>query len=414
MIPERLRHVKPSAAGAGSIDGPALKDAALTPKRLLLVASSALLVALVGAGAYWRFGRPVPVVVAPVAIASVPVRVVGPGTVQARIPVALSARITSTVVEVTVDVGDAVRPGQPLVALDDRDLVARQAAVRSQQASLARQVDAAAAAVAKARADLDLTRAKQRRDAELHRKGFVSQASLDTSNAGANAAEAALDGAEATLAARRADRVTLEQEARLAQTQLGYARLVAPMAGVVTHRLVEPGTTVAPGTPILRLVDPDSLWVATRVDESVVGRVAVGQRASIRLRSGDTVDGRVARIALQSDAATRELDVHVAFDQPPARVAIDQEAEVRIDTGSVEGLTIPASAIIQDRDGRRGVLRVVDGRSGFALVDSGASAEGRVIVTRGLAAGELVLADPRGVKAGMRVEATVSPGGPGR
>ena len=93
-------------------------------------------------------------------------------------------------------------------------------------------------------------------------------------------------------------------------------------AQFVVQRLGEVGNTVVPGTPLLKIVDPDSLWVATRVDESVIGRVKPGQSASILLRSGETLPGKVARIARQSDAATRELDVHVAFDTPPQRFAI--------------------------------------------------------------------------------------------
>lgn len=376
----------------------------MASKRRWLVAL-AVIALLAGSAAYWRFVRPVQIPAAAVESGSMPIQVVGPGTVQARVPVTISARVTSTIVEVGADVGDTVRSGQQLVVLDARDLVARQSAVRGQQASLARQIEAAEAAVAKARADVELARLRQRRDADLHGQGFVSQASLDTANATARGAEAALDGAEATLAARRADRATLEQEARLAQTQLSYSRITAPMDALVTQRLAEPGTTVAPGTPILKLVDPTTLWVATRVDESVVGTVLVGQSATIRLRSGETLPGRVSRIAMQSDAATRELDVHVAFDKAPARIAIDQEAEVRIDTGAVDGLLIPASAIVQDPGGKRGVLRVANGRAGFAPVVTGASGHGKVLVREGLAQGDVVVSDPRGVKAGMRVQA---------
>lgn len=59
------------------------------------------------------------------------------------------------------------------------------------------------------------------------------------------------------------------------------------------------------------------------------------------MRTGDVLPGKVARIAHQSDAATRELEVNVAFDVPPARFAIDQEAEVAIAAGDVSGITLP-------------------------------------------------------------------------
>jgi RND family efflux transporter MFP subunit len=334
--------------------------------------------------------------------------VLGPGNVQAKVPVTLAARVTSTVVSVAADVGDAVRAGQALVTLDDRDLAARRAAVASQQVSLVRQVEAARAAVAKAQADLDLARMRQGRDADLYRQGFVSASALDTSNAAARAAQAALDGAQAGLEARLADQTTLAQEARLADTQLGYTRLAAPMDAVVVQRFVEPGATVAPGTPILRLVDPASLWVAVRVDESVVARVQVGQPATVRLRSGEVLAGRVARIALQSDTATRELDVFVAFDRHPARLAVDQEAEVRIDVGRDDGLVAPLSALTRDRSGRQGVLQVVDGRTRFVPVTTGMAHDGRVLVREGLAAGDVVVAPAAGVVANLHVR----PAGP--
>ncbi|WP_119354272.1 efflux RND transporter periplasmic adaptor subunit [Azohydromonas sediminis] len=375
----------------------------VTRRRWVGVGVVAALAVVVAVAAYLRFWRAVAVDTVAVTAGSVPAQVIGPGTVQARVPVTLSARVTSTVTAVEVDVGDAVRAGQSLVTLDDRDLAARRAAVASQQASLARQIEAARAAVAKAQADLDLARTRQQRDADLQRQGFVSAAVLDASNAAVRAAQAALDGAQAALDARLADQATLAHEARLAETQLGYTRLVAPMDGVVVQRLVEPGATVAPGAPILRLVDPASLWVATRVDESVVARVQLGQPAMVRLRSGEVLSGRVARIALQSDAATRELDVFVAFERRPARLAVDQEAEVRIDVGRDEGLVVPLGALTRDRSGRQGVLQVVDGRTRFVPVTTGAVHDGRVLVRRGLAAGDVVVARAQGVVANQRV-----------
>ncbi|MEJ8836523.1 efflux RND transporter periplasmic adaptor subunit [Ramlibacter sp. AN1133] len=373
----------------------------------IVAAAGVLLVAAAGL-ASWRLLRPLPVAATAITQGSVEASVSGPGTVQARVPVTLSARLTSTVVRVDADVGDAVHRGQRLVVLDARDLSARRSAVLSQQESVARQVEAADAAVAKADADLEGAVARQRRDADLHATGFVSVASLDASTATARAAQAALLGARATAAARRADQLALRQEGVVADTLLGHAQLTAPMAGVVIQRLVEPGTTVAPGTPILRIVDPASLWVTTRVDEAVVEQVRAGQAATIRLRSGTVVRGQVTRVALQSDAATRELDVQVSFAGTPPRVAIDQEAQVRIATGRVAGLVAPVSALAQDASGRRGVLRVVAGRTHFVAVETGPSADGQVLVRAGLSAGDVVVSDASRARPGMRVQPVVA------
>lgn len=380
----------------------------MNPRGVVFAAAAALAIVGIGAFSYARWLRAVEVPIVEAAQGTVAVRVVGPGTVQARVPVTLAARITATVRQLDADVGDAVKRGQTLGLLDERDLAARRGVVGGQQEAVARNVKAAQAAVAKAQAELELARSKQRRDAELLRTGFVSQSVLDASDAALRAAEANLDNARAALAAREAEARSLSQELRYADTVLSFARIVAPMDGVIIARTAEVGATVVPGTPIFRMVDPATLWIAVRVDESVVGRVLVGQPATIRLRTGETLAGKVARIARQSDAATRELEVNVALDVAPARFAIDQEAEVTIDTGGEDGIVVPLAALTRDADGVRGVLVVVDGRTRFRPVETGSADRERVLVRKGLAAGERVVAQAQRVRANARVRAVGS------
>ncbi len=370
----------------------------------IVVAAVATLAALgVAAGVYLRWGRAVDAVVVEAVQGSLPTRVVGPGTVQARIAVTLGSRITASVVAVHADVGDTVKRGTVLVELDDRDLAARRAVVGGQRDALGGNVKAAEASVDRARADLELARSKRRRDAELLRTGYVSQAAFDASDAGLRAAEAGLENARSLLVAREAEAKALDQESRYSDTVLSFTRIASPLDGIVVLRQAEVGTTVVAGSPVLRIVDPSTLWVATRIDESVVGRVRVGQAASIRLRTGDTVPGKVARIARQADAAARELEVNVAFGTTPANFAIDQEADVAIVTGEEAGVVVPVSALVRDRTGRQGVLAVADARAEFRPVTTGASDRSRVVVREGLAAGERVVAPAAGVEPGSRV-----------
>ena len=375
--------------------------------RLTLLAVAALLLITVVGAAAWRFALAADVSVTVVAPGAIAVRVVGPGAVQARTSVTLSARINATVRLVFADVGDSVREGQLLATLDDRDLRARRGVVSGQQESLLRGVEGARAALIKAQAELELARGRQRRDIELMRQGFVSQAVVDVSNAALDGAAASVDAANATLSARDADVRTLSQEARYADVVLSYARIVAPIDGIVVLRLSEPGNTVVPGTALLKIVDPRSLWVATRVDESVIGRIQPGQHASIRLRSGEVLPGKVARIGRQSDASTRELDVHVAFDAVPQRFAIDQEAEVSIVVGEDRGMLVPLSALTRNPAGHAGLLVVDGGRTRFQPVETAGADARNVLVVRGLTGGESVVAAAEGVNSNQRVRAIV-------
>ncbi len=379
-------------------------------KRIRLTAMGLAAGVVAGLAAYWVALRPVPVAAVAATEAAVPFRVTGPGTVQARIPVTLSARITATVVELRADQGDAVKRGQLLARLDEREFAAKRSAASESQETVRQNVAAAEAALAKARADLELARSKHSRDQGLFAKGYISEAALDTSIAGLRVAEAGLTSAEAALAARRSETRSVEQEVRYAETVLSHTGIVAPMDGVVIERLAEVGSTVVPGTPVFKIVNPATIWVTARIDESVVGRVSAGMRATIKLRTGEVVPGKVARIARQSDAATRELAVDVAFDVPPARFAIDQEAEVTIFAGEEKGPAVPLAALVRS-GGKQGVLLVRDGRAEFAPVETGAADATRVVIAKGLAAGELVIAAPQSVKPGARVRLTETQAG---
>jgi HlyD family secretion protein len=318
-----------------------------------------------------------------VAYGEVEVRVAGPGTVQARVPVTLSARVSAQVVSLHADHGDSVKRGQLLAVLDDRDLVARRAAAAAARESIERNVAAAQASLAKAQADLELARNRYQRDADLRRAGFISASAYEATALGMRAAEAGVDNSAALLAARRAESRAVAQDARYAETQWSHTRIAAPMDGLVIQRSAEVGSMAAPGAAIFRLVDPATLWVAARIDEALAARLEEGMPARIRLRNGDEHAGHVARISRQSDAATRELEVNVSFDAPPARFSIDQEAEVSILAGVARGPAVPVAALVR-RDGAQGVVVLRDGRKVFQPVRIAASDGELAVIAEGL------------------------------
>jgi multidrug efflux pump subunit AcrA (membrane-fusion protein) len=95
--------------------------------------------------------------------------------------------------------------------------------------------------------------------------------------------------------------------------------------------------------------------------------------------------------------------VHVAFDQVPQRFAIDQEAEVSIAVGEDRGIAVPLAALLRDGSGRQGVLVIENGRARFREVETAAADAASVLVHKGLAGGEPVVALAAGVKPGQRV-----------
>ncbi|WP_175452489.1 efflux RND transporter periplasmic adaptor subunit [Thiohalomonas denitrificans] len=320
-----------------------------------------LALAMLAVYRFWIYLLPVEVVVAQEGRVAHNVHI--PGTIQARYPITVSARIPSAITELHADEGDMIERGELLARFDDREL---------------------AAGLAVARAELELALANHRRDRELFGKdrGLISRSELDASSAAVQAARA--------------------RETETA-TALSHTRIEAPTRGVVTARLVEQGHTVGAGTPLFRLVDPATLWIAARVDESVVGAVEVGQPAKIELRTGEQLAGTVARIGRESDAVTRELEVNIAFDKPPTRFAINLEAEVTIRAGEKQGVVVPTYALSYG-DGGQAVLVIRKRRVQRQPVETGIEDGERVLVRNGIQAGEQVVATPQQVRVGQRVE----------
>lgn len=342
-------------------------------------------IALLGlAAAAWPLLRPDAADAVTVSQGEVEILVSGPGTVQARVPVTVSARVSAQVVSLHGDHGDRVARGQLLAVLDDRDLVAKRDGATAARETVQRNIAAAEASLAKARADLELARSHQRRDGELQAGGFISPSAYEASTLALKAAQAAVDNTAALLAARRAEARTVAEEAHYAEALWSHTRIESPIDGIVIQRAAEIGNLAVPGTALYKLVDPSTLWVAARIDESLVGRLAEGQSARIRLRSGGEYEARLVRISLQSDAATRELEVNVAFDEPPARFAIDQEAEVSILVGVQKGLVVPVAALRRAGSGQ-GVMLLRDGRAQFQPVRIAATDGKLAVVAEGLA-----------------------------
>lgn len=357
---------------------------------------------------WWLMFRAIAVPVATTQSGTLPAQVHGPGSLQARVATTISARISGRIVELHADQGETVAAGALLTTLDSAETLNRQRSAKAGVSSALHQEAAAQAAINHANATLKLAEQELARTRSLFKQGLVAKAELDKAVAAEATARGALASAKATLRARQAEVARARAEIDVLDTQLGYTRVTAPFAGLIVHRYAEPGQTVSPGTPLFRLIDPSTLWVVMRVDESQSGAVKVGQAARIKLRTGAEIRGHVARIGLQSDTTTRELEVDVALDKTPQRYAIDEEALVAIRTGEAKGAVFPASAVLRQGT-QTGVLRVAGGRAVFTPIELGTVASGKAVATSGLQPGALVITRPAGIKPGTRVKPAKAP-----
>jgi HlyD family secretion protein len=346
------------------------------------------------------------------------------GTVEAKVIVQVAAKIAGRISKMQVDQGDIVRTGQVLVQMEDsesRAEVERAAAnleraklgVHGQKAAMLRAqagLSAAEAIVAKARANRSLASANAARWDKLAAAELVSKMDLEERANAAQLADAELKSAEA-LREAAAKEVAVQQvavsivpqdiaatAAALASVQARKADtlIASPIDGYVVSREVESGTAINPGTPILKLADPRTIWVTVYVDEREAGSLEIGNAAEITLRSMPerTLPGKVARIRRESDRVTEQLTVDVSLDAAPDRLRLGQQAEALIRPAPRKVIALSSSATVQSPNGA-GAWTVVDGRLRFRQARLGAvDPAGWVEVLQGLSVGDHVVVAP--------------------
>jgi HlyD family secretion protein len=339
-------------------------------KRLLVL----LVLAGAASGAYVYWTRP-------------PVALVLTGIVTTN-DVVLSPQIAGRIDQLLVREGETVTAGQVVATIATDELRAEsdyalhsaegvtsqiaqaQAALRYEQRQMTeqiRQAESTLAAIeaqqAVAAADLEAARLSFERTQNLSRDGVASAQELDQARTAYQAALARVDAlrrqvdaqrAAVSLVGTNAEQVTVRrsqvqtnerlQQAAAAQrakadVRLAYAEVKAPLAGIVDVRAARVGEVVAPGQPIVTVINPDDLWVRADVEETYIDRVRIGDRLPVRLPSGAEMEcpvfyrGVDASFATQRDVSRTKRDIktfeiRLRCDNTDRRLAVGMTAYV--------------------------------------------------------------------------------------
>lgn len=167
----------------------------------------------------------------------------------------------------------------------------------------------------------------------------------------------------------------------------------SPVSGYVTEKNAVAGLAVQPGTPLFQVADLTTVWVIAEVYEHEIGRVAVGQPASIEIASypGETFTGTLAFVYPALDPATRTLRVRLAFKNPGLRLKPGMYANVNIHLARAEALLVPVEATVDTGVVQYVFVSLPDGKFEPRMVKLGARANGKVEVLEGLTEGETVV-----------------------
>lgn len=346
------------------------------------------------------------------------------GTVKSRTTTTLSSKIVGRILALHVHEGSEVQVGQLLVELDDRDMAAQvrraEAGLREAESALA-EVDRAIAAAAAGRvateAQRDLAATTLARYQRLLDRKSVAPQEYDQVVARHKAAAADVERAAAEAQAIQAKRQQVQARIEAARAELtsaqvmqGYARIAAPISGVVTAKHAEVGSLAAPGTPLLTLEDSRRYWLEAAVPESQAASIRRGQSLPVQIEAaGMSAPATVSEIVPATDPTTRTTLVRL--DLPvSSRLRSGLFGRARVPVGRRQAIRVAHSAIVE-RGQLQGVYVVgQDNIARFRLIRTGEAHKGAVEVLSGLTAGEqVVLRGTERVTDGARIEAKKRP-----
>lgn len=386
-----------------------MKLASLVSKKTGLAASGLALMFAFGM-VVARSGplAPIQVTTTTAETATVTAALFGVGTVEARRSYFIGPTAAGRLRSVRVDVGDQVKAGQILAEIDPVDLDERLRSLEAAQSRARSSVLAAEAQRRDAEARRALADLNIRRYRDLGNRHFVSTSAVDIKQQEYTSAEAGLEAADANLASARQELARLQADQNALRQQRDNLLLLAPRDGLVTSRDAEPGSTVVAGQAVVRLIEPDSLWVKVRFDQGRSRGLAIGLAARVALRSDPSrpIDGQVVRIEPLSDSVTEERIAFVSLDRKPTSLNVGELAEVTVSTQPGEPLpTLPNAAVKNSTQGT-GVWLLRDAQPEFIRVTPGdRSLDGRVQIRDGLQAGDRVIVhSERELSEGARVK----------
>ena len=346
------------------------------PSRRLLVVLAVVALALL-AGWYAIQKVLSPAVTAPADSGAQTVTVIVPGrtTVQGTVTASgvLAARRDlpvgvagegGRVVQVLVDAGSFVRKGQVLAVID-----------RSVQTE---EIASQAAGVEVQQANARLAQSKLDRSLKLVANGFISNADIEQLTATRDAAMAQVKVARATLAQMRATAARLN--------------VVAPEAGLVLTRQVEPGQIVSAGSGVLfRIARDGEVEMQARLSETNLARLAAGDPADVMPVGTDRhFTGHIWQLAPTIDATSRQGMARIAL---PSDLALRPGgfATATLRSGTTTAPVLPESAILSDANGAFVYVVGTDGKIERRAVATGDVTPAGITVLKGLGGSEHIV-----------------------
>jgi HlyD family secretion protein len=270
------------------------------------------------------------------------------------ITVQVGSQVSGTISKLYVDFNSHVKKGQLIAQIDPPLFQGALSQARADLENARANLAVAIANTAKAKASEVQTRADYERNLGLSKQGVISQQSLDVAKANADSAAAQVTAALAQENQARAQVQQKEAAVQVAQTNLDYTIIHAPIDGTVVARNVDVGQTVAASlqAPTLFTIAQDltKMQVYAKTDESDVGQIRSGQKVTFKVDAypRETFNGTVSQVRMNSTVVQNVVtyDTIIDFDNPELKLFPGMTAYVSIPVATAANvLKVPNGAL---------------------------------------------------------------------
>ncbi len=185
-----------------------------------------------------------------------------------------------------------------------------------------------------------------------------------------------------------------ESAERIARIALDDACLYAPVSGIVAERPASVGQVVAPGVPVAKIVDINSVKVAISIPESEIAGYATGSQAVITTKAapGETYGGRLVEKGVSASPLSRSYVVKYQVDNAAGRLLPGMLCDVAIEKGSLtQGVILPVPAVLLTAENTHFVWIDSAGVARKRIVRPGAMLPEGILIESGLGSGDKVI-----------------------
>lgn len=279
------------------------------------------------------------------------------GTISPVNSVDISSKVTGRIIEVKVAENDRVKAGQVLIILDD---LSQQTQVRQTRAQAVN------------------AKANYERSQRLAAAGAIALQQLDADRTAYEVSQANFSNALSSLS----DTIIL-----------------APIDGLVIGKPIPAGQTVAPGISnpmvLLTVADMSAMQIQVQVDETDIGKVALGQKVSFNVDAypGKIFTGSVANISQKASVQQNVVyyTVYVSVDSPEGLLFPTMTARVSIWLAERKNVLVLPLTAVRESKGKKHVLRLLDDREEQTPVSVGLADDEKIELTAGLSEGDQVI-----------------------